>query len=75
MNTEKHAMNTPTVYRVINKSDNKVQHFREARLVAAHLLGRRISNLIVIKSDDAGDRLIQFTSADVAQCERELTPA
>lgn len=68
-------MTIPTVYRVINKSDNKVQHFREARLVASHLLGRRISNLIVIKSDAAGDRLVEFTSADVAQCERELIAA
>lgn len=68
-------MTTPTVYRVINKSDNKVQHFREAHLVAIHLLGRRISNLIVIKSDEAGDRLVQFTSPDVCQCERELNAA
>ena len=68
-------MTIPTVYRVINKSDNKVQHFREAANVAAHLLGRRISNLIVIKSDAAGDRLVQFTSPDVCQCERELNAA
>ena len=47
-----------TKFRLINKSDNKVESFGYARDVAAFLLGRRIDNYLVIKSDELGDRLV-----------------
>lgn len=68
-------MNNPTVYRVINKSDNRVSHFRTTRDVAAHLLGKRISNMLVIKSDDAGDRLVVLASSDVLAIEAAVQTA
>jgi hypothetical protein len=68
-------MSTPTVYRVINKSNNRVEHFRNPREVAAHLLGKRLSNLLLIKSDATGDRLVSITSSDVLEIEVALTAA
>ncbi len=68
-------MNNPTVYRVINKSDNRVSHFRNPKEVAAHLLGKRISNLLVIKSDGSGDRLVVLASNDVSAIEAALQAA
>lgn len=50
-----------TVYRVINKSDNKVMTFSLAKDVAVYMLGRRLDNYIVIKSSDSGDRVVVFT--------------
>lgn len=68
-------MSTPTVYRVINKSNNRVEHFRNPREVAVHLLGKRLSNQLLIKSDAVGDRLVQITSSDVLEIEATLTAA
>jgi len=71
----KMIMNNPTVYRLINKSDNRVDHFRDPSSLAAYMLGRRISNLLVIKSDDKGDRLVTFASPYVEAMESALREA
>ena len=68
-------MSTWTVYRLINKSDNRVDHFRDPSALAAHMLGKRISNILVIKSDDTGDRLVTFASAYVDAMETALRAA
>jgi hypothetical protein len=75
MNTEKQAITTPTVYRVINKSNHQGQCVSDANFVAVHMLGMRISNLIVIKSDDVGDMLVVLTNCDVRQVEIDLKAA
>jgi hypothetical protein len=68
-------MNNPTVYRLVNKSGNKVTQFRDPGSLAAHMLGKRISNLLVIKSDERGDRLVVFSSAEVQSIEETLRSA
>lgn len=68
-------MNNPTVYRLVNKSGNLVSQFRDPSSLAAHMLGKRISNLLVIKSDERGDRLVTFASADVDAIETALRAA
>ena len=68
-------MNNPTVYRLVNKSGNLVSQFRDPSSLAAHMLGKRISNLLVIKSDEQGDRLVTFASADVDAIETALRAA
>ena len=68
-------MNNPTVYRLVNKSNNRVDHFRDPSSLAAHMLGKRISNILVIKSDEMGDRLVTFASADVDAMETALRAA
>lgn len=65
-------MNNPTVYRLVNKSNNRVDHFRDPSSLAAHMLGKKISNCLVIKSDERGDRLVTFASADVDAMETAL---
>ena len=68
-------MNNPTVYRLVNKSGNLVSQFRDPSSLAAHMLGKRISNYLVIKSDEQGDRLVTFASADVDAIETALRAA
>lgn len=68
-------MNNPTVYRLVNKSDNRVDHFRDPSSLAAHMLGKRLSNYLVIKSDERGDRLVVFSSAEVQSIEEGLRSA
>ena len=53
-----------TKYRVINKSDNLIKSFTKAHDVAIFFLGRRVLNYMVIKSDENGDRLVQFDTLD-----------
>ena len=48
------------IYRLINKSDNKITQYRKEDEIFIYLLGRRISNYILIKSDDSGDRVINI---------------
>lgn len=65
-------MSSPTVYRLINKSNNTVDFYRDPNAIAAYLLGRRISNFLVIKSDDTGDRLVPLIGADVLKIALDL---
>lgn len=62
-----------TKFRLVNKSDNIVLTFSSASSVAYHLIGRRVSNYIVIKSDDKTDRVVELTSCDVAEIEKLLS--
>ena len=68
-------MNNPTVYRLVNKSNNRVDHFRDPSALAAHMLGKRLSNCLVIKSDEMGDRLVSFASPYVDAMETALRAA
>lgn len=68
-------MSNSAVYRFINKSNNRVDYFGHPAELAAHMLGKRISNIIVIKSDERGDRSVVFTSAEVQSIEETLCSA
>ena len=68
-------MTNPTVYRLVNKSGNLVTQFRDPSSLAAHMLGKRISNFLVIKSDESGDRLVVFSSSEVQTIEKNLRSA
>lgn len=68
-------MSNRAVYRFINKSNNRVEYFGDPAAVAAYMLGKRISNILVIKSDKQGDRLVVFSSAEVRNIEEALRSA
>lgn len=68
-------MTNPTVYRLVNKSGNKVAQFRDPSSLAAHMLGKRVSNYLVVKSDERGDRLVVFSSSEVQSVEETLRSA
>lgn len=61
---EKGVIMDETVYRVIDKSDNKVMTFSTAKHVASYMLGRRLGAYIVLKSSDSGDRVVVFSNYD-----------
>jgi len=50
-----------TIYRLIARDDNRVQQFRSAYDLSIHMLGRRLSAYIVVKSDEQrGDRVVTW---------------
>lgn len=53
-----------TKFRLINKSDNVIQTYSDSRDIATFLLGRRVDNYIIVKSDETGDRVIVFLRPD-----------
>lgn len=61
-----------TIYRVINRSDNKIKQYRNPHDVAVFFLGRLLRNYMVIKSDDQGDRLFVLDSGDFNDIESGL---
>jgi hypothetical protein len=68
----------PTVYHVINRSDaTAYRQSRYVREVSIWMLGRRISNWIIVKSDEGGDRVVDTSGARgcVTTLERILTEA
>jgi hypothetical protein len=64
-----------SIYRVVNRSLNVIHTFTNPADVACRLLGRRLDNYMVIKTDDKGDRLVPFTSSDVAALSHSLSIA
>jgi hypothetical protein len=61
-------------YRLINLSDNMIKCFRSESALTSFLLGRRISNYLIIKSD-IGDKyfsLVELCTADVKEIEKIL---
>ena len=52
----------PTIYRVVPRDDNRVYQFREASRVGSFMLGRRLGAYLVVKSDELGDRVINWPS-------------
>jgi hypothetical protein len=61
------------MFYVINKEKLwETRCFDSALSVAAHMLGRQVSNYLVIKSDSQGDRVVPFPSADVAEIQQKL---
>jgi hypothetical protein len=69
------TMSNRAIYRFINKSNNRVEYFGDPAALAAHMLGKRLSNILVIKSDDKGDRLVTFASPYVDAMEAALREA
>lgn len=68
----------PTVYHVINRSDaTAYRQSRHVREVSIWMLGRKISNWIIVKSDGQGDRVVATEGAQgcVTTLERILTEA
>lgn len=68
-------MTVPTIYRVINKSDNKIWQSRDANGVAIWFLGRRVDNFIVVKSDEHGDRVVKFGDYEVNSLKQAMESA
>lgn len=66
-----------SIFRIINKNDNKIIQKRKASEVSIYFLGRRISAYMVIKSDETGDRLVNLDPAqgDVSVIEQILEAA
>lgn len=64
-------------YRVIARKGNTVNQFAQAHHAAAWLLGRRISECMLIKTDHKGDRVVDVSAAggDVAQIQTILEQA
>lgn len=59
---------------------NKQRLYETCRLetanhVAGHMLGRRLSHYFVVKSDDKGDRVVPWPSADVNEIKQVLDNA
>ena len=71
-------MKTNTVIRIIDRNTGEVEVCTSATQVAARMLGRRIKQYIVIKSeeDEHGERirdvLVPITSPDVRYLELQL---
>jgi hypothetical protein len=68
----------PVVYHVINRSDaTAYRQSRHVREVSIWMLGRKISNWIIVKSDSGGDRVVATGAAQgcVTALERILTEA
>jgi hypothetical protein len=66
-----------TIYRVIYKKDdnNKIYEFCSAHSVAIFMLGRIVSNYIVVKSDANGDRVVNFHDYEITAIEKSLIEA
>lgn len=65
-----------TKYRLINKSDNLIKCFSNAHDVSIFLLGRRVTNYLVIKSDEVyADRLVLLTDFEISAIEKQLEDA
>ena len=69
------TMEKPTIYRIVTKDGNQVRQMRDTFRVACFMLGRRLDAYIIIKSDKDGDRVVSFTSSDVAVIEQDLKAA
>lgn len=67
-------MATAIKYRVIDKSSNQVMTFSIATGVATYMLGRRLSNYIVIKSSHC-DRVVQFTDTAINELVKTMENA
>ena len=52
------------IYRLISKSDNRVDFRSTAYETAMYLNGLRLDDMLVIKSDERGDRLVNFYNAE-----------
>ena len=63
------------IFRVINRSDNMLQQYRNPTDIATFLCGRRIDNYMIIKSDDQGDRLIALESGNIDAIKHQLSIA
>lgn len=63
------------IYRVIYRGDNTVRQCKSAREVSIFMLGRYIHAYIVVKSDESGDRVVSFHSADINNIEERLETA
>lgn len=59
-----------TIFRIINRDDSKIKQARKSSDVAAYMLGRRLSQYIVVKSDSIGDRVVVFDDAECAAIQR-----
>lgn len=65
-----------TIYRLISKKqDNIIKKFLKSYDLANYMLGRRVGEYIVIKSDNNGDRVVEFTDYDVNTMQYTLDKA
>lgn len=62
-----------TVYRLINRSDNRIQQYRDASRLALYLVGRNINNYIIVKSQDSVDSIVTIQGSSYAEYVQSLT--
>ena len=62
-----------TVYRLINRSDNRIQQYRDASRLALYLVGWNINNYIIVKSQDSVDSLVTIQGSSYAEYVQSLT--
>lgn len=61
---------------VVNKRKlRESQSFDHADSVAAHLLGRRLADYVVIKSNSEGDRTVPLTTPYAHEIQQQLEQA
>ena len=56
------------IFRIINKSNNDVKYSRAPKGVGAFMLGRRVDNYIIVKTDlpdDTNPRIVELRGGDV----------
>ena len=58
-----------------NRRRQMMRRFDSALSVAAYMLGRRVSEYFVVKSDADGDRVVPLVSADVNEIQLALEQA
>ena len=67
------------MYFVIDKTQQTHKHalrkFDNPMSVAGHMLGRRVCNYMVVKSDVKGDRVVPWPSTDVNEIQQALEQA
>ena len=63
------------IFHVIDKSDCTLKTFLTPRQTAIFMLGRSISNFIVVKSDIRGDRMVVFGTPEISAMEWAMEDA
>jgi hypothetical protein len=58
------VLTNSTRYQIIDRKTSSGFQLTEGRSVGAYLLGKRVSEYIIIKSDMQGDRIVHLTSYD-----------
>ena len=68
-------MDNTETYRILRKFDGELFVQFTPLSVAAFLLGKRVNEYIVIKSDNRGDRVVNFTDYDCHMMQEQLENA
>lgn len=65
-------MKDNTLYRVIERDTNEIIEFEDPYDISIYFLGRVVSDYIVVKSDDNGDRVVFFHDYEMNAIKKAL---